>query len=206
MKPHFSIAPLTLLALSALTQGCAVDETSDADFLAVEAGGKADDFHAGYCEVFIDRIVPVHGSHASTYLNVWVKTLNDRLDGEITKVAFYGHHLDTGWCGDERCPEVWSAWEVRELDSFVGASDYFEIPLFLSGDYSPMVQWEGAFYVETDKGTRYWTNAADGGNFFLDRNMSDRLDQMRGGYNYTPSPAYAIPTSEFPYLNPDACY
>jgi hypothetical protein len=199
------IAPLAFLLLA----GCGSGGRSDSDDSTLGALGSGNDIRATNCEIFVDRVIATGGSHGGKRITVFIKTLNDRLDGPIERVGFYRKE-DATPC--TQMPERTSMscadsgkWKDITLQAFVGSSDYFELPLTIGGDYMPFSSYDGAFYVKTTNGTKYWANTKEGGNFVIDRNMFSNLEQMGHG-GYVPDPQRAAVTADrFPYLNPGTC-
>jgi hypothetical protein len=189
---------LALLGVAAV--GCSSDPRSTD---GASTSALTSDIRATHCEIFVDRALPLTGSHALRKVHLYLKTLNDRLDGPIDKVGFYRQRTD------QRCigrPDCESSWGEDRVEAFVGSSDYFEVDLFIGGDYSPEYRYEGAFYVQTTKGTKYWANTEEGGNFVIDGNMYRNLQGDRRGPYYQSNPQVArVAADEFPYLNPDRC-
>ena len=57
--------------------------------------------------------------------------------------------------------------------------------------------YQGAFYVETETGTRYWANPAGGGNFTIDQNLASTLP-----YHHNPGPVVWSPVPSSPTTRP----
>jgi hypothetical protein len=179
---------------------------------APESGGDtaalAADVRATNCEIFVDRAMAVTGSHALTQITFYLKTQNDRLDAPIDHVGFYRRRVDP-YCpspGHEHNCDDSQAWSDERLRPFVGASDYFELSLLIGGDYAAENTFEGAFYVQTTKGTKYWANAEGGGNFLVDRATFNQLVGLRPSPAYASDPQAAVVIAEdFAYLNPQRC-
>ena len=190
---------LPILALS-LVGGCALsDEVEDVGPPPSES--KTDDgmhVQATNCELFIDKIVAFQGSHALRGVHLWVKTLNDRFDDEVTEVGFRHRQI-----GTSSYP-----WVDQKFYRFYGASDYFEMSYTVSSDFGRS-QYEGALYARTAAGTTYWFKPADGRNFFVDINTHDNvMNAMHRSYNYDSSINNAVPTQrdDLAYFNPSRCY
>jgi hypothetical protein len=131
------------------------------------------DLAATRCEIFIDKMAPVYepgtpGRDGVTKqggsLDTFLKIRATELDGAVVAVRLYGHVV-----GD-----VTETDRTQNVDSWLGADDYFNISI--------PVGWQGAAYVETTSGSRYWANPAGGGNFDLDRAWFRDLEQTVGWY------------------------
>jgi len=148
---------------------------------------------------------------------VFLKTLNSKLDGEIARVGFTAKvHDEFRECEREiqppgnpnGCEEV-GKWQDYEATPFVGSSDYFELALSLGTNDTIARRYEGTFFVETKKGTRYSLKANGGGNFFLDRKgFSDVENALSSkGVSWVGAEVGQLPkTADFyTYLNPKEC-
>jgi hypothetical protein len=185
--------------------------------LLFPAVASADTYVANNCEVFIDRAQTVVGSHSSMTEYFWVKTLNNRLDGNIVRVAAVVHQVGT----EEGRSYLDHTYEI-EMTSFFGANDYWG--LNFTAEAGPGTQidalWTGSalefywneqvqVYVETDKGSRYYAQTTDSdGTYKFDGNLGLNLQRARGGYmpDFTESQVTAVNTANsFPYLNPSRC-
>lgn len=118
------------------------------------------DLPAKYCELFIDKVTVNPGKFDSRIVTIYLKTLNERLDGKIQEVGFRhmvhvsnqrGHYSSRSWSNMKAVP-------------FMNARNYFEISLPVSHGFGNSL-YTGSFYVLTDKGTTYWVNQRDEGNF-----------------------------------------
>ncbi|MEK6705390.1 MAG: hypothetical protein AABZ06_06335 [Bdellovibrionota bacterium] len=139
------------------------------------------DIRATNCEVFIDKVGVYHAFNPqwgeAIAAQFYVKTINDRLDGKVKKVGFYAQtrHAKTGG--------VMIDWREFTSFPFEGATDYFE---FFLKDFRTDATWtfphefEGAFFVETENGTRYWANTSVGGNFVINPDLVKRIEQATG--------------------------
>lgn len=198
-----SLASLTTIACAAPTE----DEGAAANEDAVTASS---------CQVFVDKATISRSSHGLHGYRLFLKTLNDKLDGKVTRVGFHAvvHDLGGRCQGDNAlgymngCEDV-GRWRDYFAQSFVGAGDYFEMDLTLGHDFTFPHQFEGVFFVETDKGTRYWHKAAAGQNFFLDHTGFDHVESaLRSkGVSWWDADVGRLPkTADFySYLNPTAC-
>lgn len=173
--------------------------------------GKADGagvhYAAQHCEIFVDRIVAVNGSHALNNLRFYVKTLNGRLDAPIAAVGFRRREFD-------RSGAVVEDWKNASLTAFVGASDYFSIDLELSSDFSSQT-YEGAFFVRTTNNTTYWLKPrwGDSENFLINgetqrvvRAAMNLQHDWDKNYDADPSAGTGTQNDALSYFNPDRCY
>jgi hypothetical protein len=189
------------------TTGCAAE--GDA-----AVGGDAPEIvaDARSCEVFVDRATSSHGSHAISQMTFWLKLREARLDGDVKQVGFRYRATDANqvcqrpaYAGAPRCRDL-DTWREIPATSFFGAKDYFELTLFISSDYNPSLQYEGVFFVETVKGSRYYAKPADGGNFFVNTEMVQNFDRVIGSKLYSVSQQQApVVADRFLYLNPQSC-
>lgn len=125
------------------------------------------DYYAKHCEIFVDRIgISGFGSYGSHSMVYSVKILPERLDGRVKNVGIrvkkYGTLMGEPYEGD---------WEETP-GRLIGGGDYYQF-YFSPGIHGTSLTYEGAFFVETDKGTRFWLNPAwenvitKDGNFIL---------------------------------------
>lgn len=138
---------------------------------------------ANHCEAFIDKtaisekIDPTTGGGKTQSLFLFIKVNTERLDSPVRRVGYYGESTH-----DHRYGGTRSDFRESDLVSQDNALDYFRINLNLvklytyAGSNSKEVyRHSGAFFVQTEKGTRYWVNAKEKDNF--DFNM----DFFKGG-------------------------
>lgn len=215
-----NISSVLLAGCLCFALNCGGDDIADpTSEPGTQTGGKADevqntDVRASACEVFVDKVSPrVYKDVRGVIL--YVKTLNDKLDGEVTEVGFYGHATTDGctkgpW--DEECPGTF-AWRSFKGEPHFGAKDYFEITLTVWNSMINKRIYEGAIYAKTSTGKTYWANPQGGGNFIIDypmvENVLDLVPQCRDSNlvicgNADPSTRLSTADS-FEYLNPDRC-
>lgn len=195
-----SIVKASLIA-SLLLVAAACGKTPDTASAVTAA--SIQDIRATNCEVFVDKVRVYHSSHGFTGAVLFVKLLNDRLDGDVTKVAFFAKHTYENYYGD-RTVEDWQAYEGQK---FAGANDYYEVRSYnydgfvVGADYSSDHVWLGAVYVETSTGKRYWSNTHDGGNFWLDHNSIAAMQPwVNNSLSNVPKTA-----DQLTYWNPQRC-
>jgi hypothetical protein len=179
---------LQCLGVSFLFVGCMPREfnsrssQSDAGIQRNTSASAVRDVPATHCEIWVDKIRVAKGSHGIIKVNPFLKIDASKLDGAVTNVAFYERHSQTGASAYD------SEWSTVAMRKFLGASNYFEIDnnnqgLVVVSDYSSTA-YEGAFYVETDKGTRYWAKAEGDKNFqFNHGNMTPFADSCWNASN-----------------------
>ncbi len=160
-------------------------------------------YEAKHCEVFIDQLNAYRSSHALTVIEVYVKTLNDRLDGAIDKVIFEARQKD----------DIDSAeWqEVKEytLSAFPSADDYHVLKLVLAHDYMNRQVFEGSFLVLTDQGTAYRFGPNDSDPFYFDINAWQHIaNEIYPNRSYGTGVERAVGTIDrfAGYYNPQGCY
>jgi hypothetical protein len=207
-NPLFMVCVVAGLA----TAGC----TAPVDDAEGASGTAEDPVTASNCQVFVDKVSIRRSSHGLAAYRIWLKTTNARLDGPVARVGLRATvHDARGTCRESHpvglvngCDDV-GRWRDYFAQSFVGAADYFEMQLTLGHDFTFAHQFEGVFFVETTKGTRYWQKAADGGNFFLDFNGFDHVEtalRQRGIFWWDADMGRLPKTADFyAYLNPRAC-
>lgn len=174
--------------------------TNENTKLALASSYSVRDYTARNCEIFIDKAANIYteqfgklGPHGEPILNVFIKIIPERLDGNVRSVRFYGKHLTTGLF-DSIIAKRW-----------LNARDYYQVQLW--------DQMKGSFYVETVNGSRYWIHNDSDGNFDLNNDLIVELDRSVGffgdkypehGPSFTleklPITAFAFPT-----LNPQRC-
>jgi hypothetical protein len=159
-------------------------------------------YPAHHCELFIDRVVAYQGNHALRAIKLYVKTLNERLDGPITEVGFRNRRSGVS-CG----VNMDIGWNNTHLDHFVDSNDYWVLDLPLASNYG-QIRHVGAFYVRTARDTYYWLHPADGENFVFDRRTHDDILNVMGlPYNYSTGPQSGVSTAQgkLRYFNPGGC-
>ena len=188
-----------ILMLVAMTVGFASAEGFGEDGIS-----KGAHYPASNCEIFMDKISAQFGSHAYKGFNIWVKTLNSRLDSDIVQVGFryklagnggYDHTLTN------------TDWLEMALTPFMGSRDYYKLSLNVSSDFF-QGSYTGAFYVRTANGTNYWLKTANGGDFVFDVNGYNNVSNAMGGMtHYSSDINVAVPTqrSDMYYYNPGMC-
>ena len=139
------------------------------------------------------------GSHARHVADPFLKVDRSKLDGEIVRVTFYARYSD----GD---------WATYDFEPFLGVEDYFQIirgpygqkGLLISSD-SGSAEYEGAFFVETIHGTRYWANAVGQRNFvFNNETLRDSIFEGRYG-RWTYLENISVTADLLPEMNPNGC-
>jgi hypothetical protein len=165
----------------------------------------ASEYSAKYCEAFIDGLRLSRSSHALTRVEVRVKLHPERLDGAVKAVRLYvvrktiwTQVTTPGYMAD-------GAYEI-DMVPFYGASDYYTTPdtLTLGHDWGAW-EYQVTPYVETDKGTRYFANAKDGGNFTLNFDTAHALENIQSDTYSSDSPAVSTLNEGLRKYNPQAC-
>jgi hypothetical protein len=169
------------------------------------------DVRASYCEIFVDKSIVYRESSDDTHVTMWVRTNNTRLDSYVSGVGFYGKaSLESFECiaNDKRpiCKGV-NEWRDYPLMSFTQLPDYFLIDFAIASPEFGAKRFEGAFYIETVAGTRYWANAENFGNFIIDKTVAGWVEKAMEGRTSTSSDIeLAVSTAEsFYYFNPNRC-
>lgn len=174
----------------------------------------AADYNANHCEIFVDKVAAWSSTYGYTGVTFKIKTLNARLDGAIKMVGYRSILRSTpkivNFCinhppangNSNNCDSI-GKWVDRQAFAYFG-SDYFKIDLELSHDYTFEHVYEGAFFVETVKGTRYWLHPAQGVNFFVDENLRSSL-LMRGSGGHFKQGKDLNTADVFEYVNPLRC-
>lgn len=180
--------------------------------LLVSSKSIAQDYGSTNCEVFVDQVAAWSGTYGYAGVSLYIKTLNDRLDGKIKQVGMAAQIVKTEaaskYCEKSQNKElndcnklgVWQDLKAREFFS----DDYYVLHLDLRHMNTFEHIWEGAIYVTTDKGVTLWLTPESDGNFFIDENMRKNvLDLGSGGYRHE---GKKISTADkFNYLNPNRC-
>ena len=152
---------------------------------------------ANHCEIFIDKAAisekpdPTTGGKLQT-LFTFVKVDASRLDGPVRKVVWYGQYTRSSDYGRDGG----NNWLETNLESQDSAPDYFknELPLVKLYTYAgrstkELFRHSGAFFVETEKGTRYWANANEKDNFDFDMDlfMGGSIPELRILTSFSPT-------------------
>jgi hypothetical protein len=172
----------------------------------------AQDYDASNCEIFVDQVSAWSGTYGYAGVSLFVKTLNDRLDGKIKQVGMYAQIQSTEaarkYCEKSNNKELndcnkLGVWQDIKAQRFF-ADDYNVIHIDLRHMNTFEHIWEAAFYVTTDKGVTLWFTPESDGNFFIDENMRGNiLDLGSGGYRHY---GKKINTADkFIYMNPAKC-
>jgi hypothetical protein len=182
-------------------------ETVTAEPGALKADTAEIDYNASYCELFIDKIEPIEQEDAE-YVQLYLKTHNDRLDGNLVEVGFRNQFTGTAPANTV----VFYDWRNDVAAPFSGASDYFSISIFVEAYIASNLSHEGAFYAKTDKNVYYWVKPDKAGtqNFFIDENAYNQAENVFGGgdRHVTASPTSSAPTQQpaFSYYNVNDCF
>jgi len=210
-----------VIVATALAAGACTDELVDDEIAATDlppgaasapkGDGQLVDVIANHCEVSVDRVVTFRSSHALYGVVMYLKTLNFRLDGDVAEVAYFAK-VDTetggGTCGDTSVCPFRGQWRAYRANAFASSKDYWTLTFTVSHDFTSPLVYEGAFFVRSTTGKTYWVNPAGGGNFFLDTNMANNVENVLGGFSFDrgTGPQNAAVTADiFPYLNPRRC-
>jgi hypothetical protein len=190
--------------------GCAKDEA-----VAEDTSNLSDNTHldADNCEIFVDKAIPIRSSHGSRRIAAFIKTLNDRLDSPPARAGIrYAVHDPKDECHSGfslvGCGDVGG---FADHDGAQIAPDYFSFFFEIGNDFTFDHQYEGVFYVVTQKGTTYWHKTADKGNFFIDGQTLDNLENSIHGQGimtpiFESDPAPMPKTADFfDYLNSHRC-
>jgi hypothetical protein len=169
------------------------------------------DVRASYCEIFVDKALVYRETSETTHVTMWVRTNNTRLDSYVSGVGFYGRaRLGSLECepNDKRqvCKGV-NEWRDYPLTAFAELPNYFSIDFTIASPDFGAKSYEGAFYIETVAGTRYWANAENFGNFVVDKTVAGWVEKAMNGRTSSASDiTAAVSTSEsFYYFNPNRC-
>jgi len=178
MKTKLLLSAGLILAISCKARAF----TSNSDATPQES--FTNNVKATHCEIFIDKAFmretrPDNGLRQT--LHLFVKINPEKLDGAVTQVVQYDERVNSSSHGVSTRP-----WSPTDLSPFAGSSDYFEIELALIDNgswYKQSFFYEASFYVQTDKGTRYWANAG-----FRNQNFESRqgnwifsMNNLKGG-------------------------
>jgi hypothetical protein len=152
---------------------------------------------AKYCEIFVDKVVAYHGAYSTPVITFFIKTLNTRLSASVEEVGFRSREFGF----DESNTYTHGSWLDRKARPFVDSDDYWMVSL------TGTMSFEGAFYVKTTDGMRYWVNPANGPNFVVQKDLFDRLIGSER-QNAAESPNDAIPTQGtfLQNFNPKDCH
>lgn len=159
------------------------------------------------CEVFIDKLLALQGSHGLRSVLVYMKTLNDRVDGEISKVGFYARVWQKDRNGDYS--QLITDWHDIEAEIFPGTTNYWTFKLNIDHNFSLANRYEGVLFLETKNGSRYWLNSSQGNShFYVDQLTHDVVKDFMGGVAvYQEDPDYGVHTQNLlQYYNPSRCY
>jgi hypothetical protein len=177
MKTKILLSAGLILAISCKARAF----TSDSDAASQES--FTNNVKAAHCEIFIDKAFmtearPDNGLRQT--LHLFVKINPEKLDGAVTQVVQYDERVNSSSHGTDRRP-----WSPTDLSPFAGSSDYFEIDLALIDNgswYKQSFFYEASFYVQTDKGTRYWANANSNPDFETRQgNWVLSMNNLKGG-------------------------
>jgi len=198
-----------LVLLASLALGCAASG-EEAAFLPLDGKGDglSQSFVAEHCEAFVDKAAVVSFSQSSSrLLQVYLKAINERLDGEVVEAGFVGGQKVCLSCGvgESSGPTVTHPLQVT-AESFLGAPDYFEmtLPVATVEEEGTTVKLEGMFYVLTDRGTRYTVRAEpdDHTNLVADMGLSPWTEDVGALDPIGWLPADHVARRQ---LNPDGC-
>ncbi len=175
-----------------LTGNFAKDNYIIVDSIALNNAIQRKDITATRCEFFMDRI-GASSNHYIDYptniLKFVFKVSTQKLDGRMVSWGYFSNS--------------YGQWREQKLaiSSSSELNKYFALELPVSNK-----GFEAVFYLETDKGTRYWARAAVNGqlaNFTLNSKTFDYLVDELG---FDPDMYNVKRTAEFNrYFNPMSC-
>lgn len=176
MKVLFPLLTSSFICVSCMNQ-------TNGGGSSVDSANLLKNIKATHCEIFIDKAAISETTDPTTGglvqdLYLFIKIYANRLDSGVRRVRYYGEYTQSSMYGRNGGDN----WSEKNLDRQDEAADYFgtKLPLVKLYKYAGTEQKEvfrhsGAFYVESEKGTRYWANAQSQNNF--DFNM----DFFKGG-------------------------
>lgn len=164
--------------------------------------GLGDHYEARHCEIFVDKVQALRGSHGDRSLAFWIKVLPQRLDGPIESV---GIKIMTK---REQQGEVSYLWRDYPLHS---AGENYWLNYHSIGGYLVSYESEYVFYVRTVHQTNYWLhpNHNENQNFVGNREYHDFLSGNQILDFHSPNVEKAIVVNNFSELkrfNPEGCY
>ncbi len=140
-------------------------------FSLVSLSAMAADVPATNCELFIDKLQITMSSHSLTTLNVFIKIKEDLVDGAVTRVGVLHSRQENR---TDRDTDSFLD-RIETLPAFVGSRDYFQFTTVLGHDWMSAQEYV-VFFLDTNRGTRYWLNARNwSGAKFL---FSDKTDDL----------------------------
>lgn len=182
--------------------------TSVAAFGIFAPSSFAADYDANYCEIFIDKVEAISGSHGIRRLVLYMKTLNERLDAEIDEVGM--RYKTSG--GYRIYGEDIGKWYNVKMKSFLGATDYFTLSLPITHDYTDPISYQAAFYLRTKNGTTLWLKDRYHQDFSFNLDGVNSIFEMQrvfgNAHHYSSNPDNAISAQDHfgGYYNPNGCY
>lgn len=171
--------------------------------------------NATHCEAFVEKGAVVFGNGQRSELRFYIKIHPERLDGAVKYVGFHAYKHDVGGiCNgpspltNPYCAKVgtWSDYKSRPLVH--ESKDYFDVRLETSDIDGDVFKYEGAFFVQTDMGTRYWLHVNKRfENFYFDEDFIDLAVERFCAFDQTGFDQALIPMSSAAGLglNPWGC-
>lgn len=204
------------LLVGLLVAGCGTEsESTLKDDNALDE--DANHVVAKHCEVFIDKVT--YTKYGMNFLYAFLKVHLDRLDAPIKRIGFMGKkRFETTAPGTGEVTTYESDWsKVVEASSHLGSDHYFWVSFHVSGaryGFQMKGVYQGAFFVETQKGTYYWVNESlqSERNFTINQPMFKLLEEklrdvslwdLGGPYRHITKVPQA--SEIIPELNPQKC-
>jgi hypothetical protein len=176
------------------------DSTAIPSALGYVRGGHN---QADACEVFADAVVTKRSSHGLLFVKLFIKTLNEKLDGNIVEVGMYAHRKPSAKPipGEPLPPLVDGDYEWRsyKAERFVGSGNYFDVELPIAHDWMANREYEGSIYVKTDQGTYYWSSPQGPySNYVINADLAANVDSRLPSWanHYSGLREYALSTAE----------
>ena len=154
------------------------------------------------CEIFLDKLSLFSGNFGARSAVLYVKTHNTQLDGAIAEVGYRHICRNTSQTRTTTCATEWTD---APMKPFLGNSpDFWELDLPFADRNLGNFEYNGAFYVRTDKNTWYWAHAQNDSNFVLNMGTWNWLANL---INYPNANTAATQHGGVYYvLNPQRCY
>ena len=161
------------------------------------AGAASPDFDADQCQLHMESAA-TWSTPGDMYegLTFTIATENLKLDAPVRSVIFLAQLPSSpeisafckaqpkGAVASNDCDrtEQWMPYFAKPV---AGDNDsHYRLDLDLRHGATFDHVYEGAFYVETTKGTRYWMHPSGGGNYFISRKTRQELLSLGSGGNY----------------------